>query len=73
LSECQLQSKVRNRDEFHPIYPPAMHIQWVIDLVAMPSWLWGLKYLVLTRKELSNFVEDRTLRSSLLKEFVGSY
>ena len=40
--ECQLQSKVHYRDELHPIYPFAMHVQWVIDLVAMPSRLWDM-------------------------------
>ena len=60
---CQLQSKVRYRDELHPTYPLAMHFQWVIDLVAMPMGLWGMKYLVLAREELSNFVEGRALRT----------
>ena len=62
-TECQLQSKVRYRDELHPTYPLAMHFQWVIDLVAMPSGLWSMKYLVLAREELSNFVEGRALRT----------
>jgi hypothetical protein len=35
----------------------------VIDLVAMPLGLWGMKYLVLAREELSNFVEGRALRT----------
>ena len=61
--KCQLQSKVRYRDELHPTYPLAMHFQWVIDLVAMPLGLWGMKYLVLAREELSNFVEGRALRT----------
>jgi len=58
-----LQSKVRFRDELHPTYPLAMHFQWVIDLVAMPLGLWGMKYLVLAREELSNYVEGRALRT----------
>ena len=62
-TECQLQSKLRYRDELHPTYPLAMHFQWVIDLVAMPSGLWSMKYLVLAREELSNFVEGRALRT----------
>jgi len=62
-TECQLQSKVRFRDELHPTYPLAMHFQWVIDLVAMPLGLWGMKYLVLAREELSNYVEGRALRT----------
>ena len=62
-AECQLQSKVRYRDELHPTYPLAMHFQWVIDLVAMPLGLWGMKYLVLAREELSNYVEGRALRT----------
>jgi hypothetical protein len=35
----------------------------VIDLVAMPLGLWEMKYLVLAREELSNFVEGRALRT----------
>ena len=61
--DCQLQSKVRYRDELHPTYPLAIHFQWVIDLVAMPLGLWGMKYLVLAKEELSNFVEGRALRT----------
>ncbi len=60
---CQLQSKVRVRDELHPTYPLSIHFQWMIDLVAMPPGLWGMKYLVLAREELSNFVEGRALRT----------
>jgi hypothetical protein len=60
---CQLQSKVRHRDELHPTYPIAIHFQWMIDLVAMPNAMWGMKYLVLAREELSNFVEGRALRT----------
>lgn len=62
-TNCQLQSKIRYRDELHPTYPLAIHFQWVIDLVAMPLGLWGMKYLVLAREELSNFVEGRALRT----------
>ena len=65
--DCQLQSKVRYRDELHPTYPLAIHFQWVIDLVAMPLGLWGMKYLVLAREELSNFVEGRALRTKSTK------
>ena len=43
--ECQLQSKVRYRDGLCPTYPLAIHFQWVVDLVAMPMGLWGMKYL----------------------------
>ena len=60
---CQLQSKIRYRDELHPTYPPSIHFQWMIDLVAMPPGIWGMKYLVLAREELSNFVEGRALRT----------
>jgi hypothetical protein len=60
---CQLQSKIRHRDELHPTYPIAIHFQWMIDLVAMPLAIWGMKYLVLAREELSNFVEGRALRT----------
>lgn len=62
-TKCQLQSKIRYRDELHPTYPLAIHFQWVIDLVAMPLGLWSMKYLVLAREELSNFVEGRALRT----------
>ena len=61
--DCQLQSKVRYRDELHPTYPFAIHFQWIIDLVVMPLGLWGMMYLVLAREELSNFVEGRALRT----------
>ena len=60
---CQLQSKIQYRDELHPTYPPSIHFQWVIDLVIMPPGIWGMRYLVLTREELSNFVEGRALRT----------
>lgn len=60
---CQLQSKIRYRDELHPTYPPSIHFQWVIDLVMMPPGVWGMRYLVLAREELSNFVEGRALRT----------
>jgi hypothetical protein len=62
-TECQLQSKVRYRDGLHPTYPLSMHFQWVIDLVAMPLGIWGMKYLVLAREEHSNYVEGRALRT----------
>jgi hypothetical protein len=60
---CQMQSKMRYRDELHPTYPLGMHFTWMIDLVSMPLGLWGMKYLVLAREELSNFVEGRALRT----------
>jgi len=60
---CQVQSKIQHRDGLKPTYPLSIHFQWVIDLVAMPPGLWGMKYLVLAREELSNFVEGRALRT----------
>lgn len=60
---CQMQSKMRYRDELHPTYPLGMHFTWMIDLVSMPMGLWGMKYLVLAREELSNFVEGRALKT----------
>jgi hypothetical protein len=60
---CQMQSKMRHRDELHPTYPLGMHFTWMIDLVSMPVGLWGMKYLVLAREELSNFVEGRALKT----------
>ena len=65
--DCQLQSKVRYRDELNSTYPLAIYFQWVIDLFAMPLGLWGMKYLVLAREELSNFVEGRALRTKSTK------
>jgi hypothetical protein len=44
--ECQLQSKIRYRDELG---------------------LWGMKYLVLAREELSNFVDGRSMRTKSIK------
>ena len=61
--ECQLQSKIHYGDELHPTYLLVIHFQWVIDLVAMPLGLWGMKYLVSAREEFSNFVEGRALRT----------
>jgi hypothetical protein len=61
--DCQLQSKIRYRDELHPTYPLAIHFQWVIELVAIPLGLWEMKYLVSATEELSNFVEGRALRT----------
>jgi hypothetical protein len=60
---CQMQSKTQHRDGLHPTYPLSIHFQWVIDLVAMPLGIWGMKHLVLAREELSNFVEGRALRT----------
>ncbi|KAL3676832.1 hypothetical protein R1sor_026780 [Riccia sorocarpa] len=56
-------SKVRYRDGLVSTFPPSIHFRWVLDLVMMPSGLWGLKYLVLAREDLSNYVEGRVLRS----------
>ena len=64
---CRLQSKIRYKDELHPTYPPSIHFQWVIDLVIMPPGIWGMRYLVLAREELSNFVEGRALRTKNTK------
>ncbi|KAL3696746.1 hypothetical protein R1sor_010822 [Riccia sorocarpa] len=60
---CQFYSKVRYRDGLVPTFPPSIHFRWVLDLVMMPLGLWGLKYLVLAREDLSNYVEGRALRS----------
>ncbi|KAL3676446.1 hypothetical protein R1sor_026394 [Riccia sorocarpa] len=60
---CQFYSKVRYRDVLVPTFPPSIHFRWVLDLVMMPPGLWGLKYLVLAREDLSNYVEGRALRS----------
>ena len=65
--DCQLQSKVRYRDELHPTYPLAIHFQWVIDLVAMLLGLWGMKYLILAKEKLSNFVEGRALKTKSIE------
>ncbi|KAL3694555.1 hypothetical protein R1sor_008206 [Riccia sorocarpa] len=60
---CQFYSKVRYRDGLVPTYPPSIHFRWVLDLVMMPPGLWGMRYLVLAREDLSNFVEGRALRT----------
>ncbi|KAL2614093.1 hypothetical protein R1flu_025785 [Riccia fluitans] len=65
--ECQMQSKVRHRDGLKPTYPLSMHFQWVLDLVIMPIGIWGMRYLVLAREELSNYVEGRALRTKATK------
>jgi hypothetical protein len=65
--ECQFQSKVCYRDKLYSTYPFAMHFQWVIDLVVMPSRLWDMKYFILVREEHSNFVEGSTLRTKSTK------
>lgn len=45
----------------------------MIDLVAMPTTVWGMKYLVLAREELSNFVKGMALGPKHLKMYVDSY
>ncbi|KAL3681576.1 hypothetical protein R1sor_024532 [Riccia sorocarpa] len=60
---CQFYSKVRHRDGLVPTFPPSIHFRWVLDLVMMPPGLWGMKYLVLAREDLSNYVEGRALRT----------
>ncbi|KAL3702351.1 hypothetical protein R1sor_020373 [Riccia sorocarpa] len=60
---CQFYSKVRHRDGLVPTFPPSIHFRWVLDLVMMPPGLWGMRYLVLAREDLSNFVEGRALRT----------
>ncbi|KAL3702114.1 hypothetical protein R1sor_020136 [Riccia sorocarpa] len=60
---CQFYSKVRHRDGLVPTFPPSIHFRWVLDLVMMPLGLWGMRYLVLAREDLSNFVEGRALRT----------
>ncbi|KAL3687990.1 hypothetical protein R1sor_014299 [Riccia sorocarpa] len=61
--ECQMQSKIRHRNGLRPTYPLSMHFQWVLDLVIMPVGMWRMRYLVLAREELSNYVEGRALRT----------
>jgi hypothetical protein len=39
----------------------------VIDLVVMPSKLWDMKYLVLAKTKLSNFIEGRALRTKSIE------
>lgn len=40
----------------------------MIDLEAMPFKLWGMKYLVLTKEEISNYIKDRTLKTKISDE-----
>lgn len=54
--ECQLQFKVRFKDELHPTYP-----------FAMPLGFWGMKYLVSTREKFSNYVEGIASRTKTTK------
>ena len=61
--ECQMFSNVRHRDELHPTYPLAMHYKWMVDIVMMPMVRWQMRYLVLARKDLTNQVEGRALRT----------
>ncbi|KAL3689190.1 hypothetical protein R1sor_015499 [Riccia sorocarpa] len=78
---CQYYSKMRYRDGLVPTYLPSLHFTWVIDLVMMPLGLWGMRYLVLAREDLSNFVEGRALRTKsvegicrfILEEIVCRY
>ncbi|KAL3680996.1 hypothetical protein R1sor_023952 [Riccia sorocarpa] len=56
-------SNVRHRDGLHHTYPLAIHFKWVVDLVTMPVGLWGMRYLVLAREDLSNQVEGHALRT----------
>ncbi|KAL3686530.1 hypothetical protein R1sor_009104 [Riccia sorocarpa] len=78
---CQFYSKIRHRDGLVPTFPPIMHFQWVVDLVMMPPGMWGMKYFVLAREDLSNYVEGRALRSKtpkgicrfILEDIVCSY
>ncbi|KAL3685545.1 hypothetical protein R1sor_003567 [Riccia sorocarpa] len=78
---CQYYSKMRYRDGLVPTYSPSLHFTWVIDLVMMPPGLWGMRYLVLAREDLSNFVEGRALRTKsvegicrfILEEIVCRY
>lgn len=36
-------------------------------MVAMRLELWGIKYLILARKELSNYIEGRALKTKITK------
>ncbi|KAL3682681.1 hypothetical protein R1sor_000703 [Riccia sorocarpa] len=60
---CQMYSNVRHRYGLHSTYPLAIHFKWVVDLVTMPVGLWGMRYLVLAREDLSNQVEGCALRT----------
>lgn len=40
----------------------------MIDLVAMPLELWSMKNLILARKELLNYIENKALKIQITKE-----
>ena len=61
--KCQMHSSKVVRESLHPTYPPRIHFKWSIDIVFMPPGDWGMKYLVLAREDLTNFVEGRALRN----------
>ena len=61
--KCQLFSTVGEREELHPTYPIGIHFRWSLDIVHMPPGKWGMKYLVLARDDLTNFVEGRCLKT----------
>ncbi|KAL3694970.1 hypothetical protein R1sor_008621 [Riccia sorocarpa] len=65
---CQFYSKVRHRGSLVPTFPPSIHFRWVLDLVMMSPCLWEMRYLVLAREDLSNFVEGRALRTKSVEE-----
>lgn len=66
--DFQVQSKIKYRNRLQPIYLPSIHFQWVIDLIAMPFGLWSMKYLVVVKKETSNFIEGKILRTKSIEE-----
>lgn len=64
---CQIQTKIKCKDGLWSMYFSSIYFQWKIDLVAIPCRLWSMRYLVLIKKELSNFIEGRTLRTKFLE------
>lgn len=39
----------------------------MIDVIAMPFGFWNIKYLVLARKELSNLIEGKALKTKSIE------
>lgn len=39
----------------------------MIDLITMPLDLWDMKYMILAKEKLSNFVESKALRTNSTK------
>lgn len=66
-TKYQLQFKIKLKNDIHLTYPLVIYFQQVIDLVAMSLRLQNIKYLILIRKEFSNYIEERVLKTKTIK------